>query len=167
VARGSCAILPRVREIHKSPFFHASVDDARRLLQRGRTARPFETIAEAQEAYESMLRAIDRIDRPTHVLLVDMRLAPPRNDPAFEQLVARYYPRLYSGYPRIAVIAKTQAGRLQITRVAQAAGYDVRTFMTEAEARAYLDGAGDYPPRVTPPPDSRAASSRPPGRRNF
>lgn len=156
-----------VREIHNSPFFLVSVEDERRILRRARTARGFETLVEAQEAYESMLRALDQIDPSTYALLVDMRLAPPRNDPGFEQLVGRYYPRLYGGYPRIAVLAKTQAGKLQITRVAQVFGYDIRTFMMEAEALAYLQGGGapDYPARATPLPESR--SSRPPGRRGI
>jgi hypothetical protein len=158
-----------VREIHKSPFFHVTVDDERRIVRRSRTERGFETLAEAQEAYESMLKAIDRVDRVTHMLLVDMRPAPPRNDPGFEQLVGRLYPRLYSGFPRIAALTKTQAGRLQLTRVAQTFGYDIRTFMTEPEALSYLEGGGapEYPSRATATPESRSVSSRPPGRRGF
>jgi hypothetical protein len=156
-----------VREIHLSPFFHVSVDDERRLIRRARTDRPFASLDEAADAYETMLKAIDSLDRSTHVVLVDMRLAPPRNDPGFEKLLERYYSRLYSGYPRIAAIAKTQVGRLQITRVAQTLGFNVRTFMDEAEALAYLEGTGDSPGRSTPVPESRSASSRPPGRRGL
>lgn len=164
---GSCAILPRVREIYRSPFFIASVNDERRILSRARTDRAFETISEAQEAYEAMLKVVELFDRATHALLVDTRLAPPRNDPAFEQLIHRFYPRLYAGYPRIAAVVKTQVGRLQITRIAQAFNYDIRTFMTEGEARAYLESAGapDYPPRATALPESRSASTRPPSRK--
>ncbi|NUQ73939.1 MAG: hypothetical protein HUU21_10305 [Polyangiaceae bacterium] len=159
-----------MREIHRSPYFILSVDDTRRILHRARTALGFPTLADAQVAYDDMTRAMDGVDRAAHGLFVDLRLAPPRNDAGFEQLVGRYYPRLYDGFPAIAVVVKTQAGRLQIARVAQTFGYDMRTFMTEAEAYAYLAGAPgpELPSRATPLPESRSASQRPPpGRKNF
>lgn len=133
------------------------------MMRRARTERGFDSLAEAQEAYDAMLKDVDAFDRPSYVLLVDTRLAPPRNDPGFEELIGRYYPRLYGGYPRIATLAKTQVGRLQIGRLAQRFTFDVRTFVDEAEAIAYLEEGGDLPGRSTPLPQSR--SSKTPGRR--
>jgi hypothetical protein len=56
--------------------------------------------------------------------------------------MAPYYSGLYGGFRRVAALVKTQAGRLQITRLFQdsARGFEVRAFVDEAAALAYLAG---------------------------
>jgi hypothetical protein len=132
-----------VREIYRSDYFIMTVDEERRLLRRTRTALAFPTAADAETSYQELLQAMDTIDRSTHVLLVDMRLAPPRNDEAFERVVDHYYARLYSGFPRIAALLKTQAGRLQIMRILQGFKFPLQAFFDESEALAFLGIPGD------------------------
>src|SRR5687767_3826044 len=115
-----------MREIHRSAYFVLSVDDQLRLVRRARTEEGFPSVSIAEASYDAMLEAFAResIHRPSHSLLADVRRAPARNDPAFEQTVERYYARLYGGFRRAATLVKTQAGRLQITRLSRAHGMD-------------------------------------------
>jgi hypothetical protein len=140
-----------VRELYRCPYIVLTLDEDRMLLRRARTDKAFPSIEDAGAAYDAMLAAIDHhIDRSDHVQLVDMRLAPPRNDRAFEEFVGRYTVRLYGGFRRTAAVVKTQAGRLQLARVFAAFDFEVPAFTEEASALAYLMAA---PPR---PRDGRA-----------
>jgi hypothetical protein len=127
-----------VRELYSSPFFVLRVDDDRRVVTRARTERGFATIEEAEGEYGTMLRAFDQVSRARFGLLVDMRPAPPRNDPAFEKLLGGLYARLYGGFREVAVIVKTQAGRLQVTRLLETRGIKATIFTDEAAAIAHL-----------------------------
>lgn len=131
-----------------------TLDEDRKLVRRARTDKAFPTIETAGEAYDAMLVALEQIDRREHVLLVDMRLAPPRNDPAFEAFVARYTVRLYAGFRRMAALVKTQAGRLQLARVFAELEMEIPAFMDEAQAIDYLTAPS--PPTSPPKSDGRA-----------
>lgn len=127
-----------MRELYKSEYFVITVDDERKIVHRVRTDRPFAAIAELERSSEDMLRALSTVDRRRHAMLVDVRLAPPRNDPAFEEVVGRYQTRLYRGFRRVAILVKTEAGRLQLTRLVRGILRHGRTFLDEQAALAYL-----------------------------
>lgn len=131
-----------MRELYRSPHFILTIDDERRVIRRARTELAFSSLAVAESAYDALLKVTDRIDRSRYAILADTRLAPPRNDPAFEQFVASLNPRLYGGYRRIAALVKTQAGRLQLARIFQERGLNAKVFMDEAAALAYLAEPG-------------------------
>src|SRR5689334_5030890 len=105
-----------MRELYRNDYFLMTADDARGLVQRARTEQRFESLEIVERVYEEVARICDALERSRYVVLVDVRLAPPRNDPAYEELIKRYEGRLYNGFRRIAFLAKTEAGRLQITR---------------------------------------------------
>jgi hypothetical protein len=130
-----------MRELYRSEHFLVTLDEDRRLVRRTRTDRPFATIVEIERAYGALLQALAMVDRPGHVMLVDLRLAPPRNDPAFEQIVEQYRPRLYGGFRRVAVLAKTEAGRLQLGRMLRSSSLNWPILMDEAAALSYLAGS--------------------------
>ncbi len=127
-----------MREILKSRWFHLLVDDDARIVRRVRTAERFETVAEIDGAYAALCAAFDGLDRPRFAQLADAREAPARNDPQFEAVVTRYHPRLYAGFRAAAALVRTAAGRLQMRRMFDTSGVDVRVFSDEAEAIAYL-----------------------------
>lgn len=155
-----------MRDAYKSLFFVITVNDDRRIVIRSRTERGFASLEEAEAEYRVMLPACEKASNPRFGLLVDMRPAPPRNDPAFEQLISRYYPRLYRGFREVAVLVKTQAGKLQITRICEATGIRASVFLDESAAIAHLGIEQPTGPRlragVVPP----AASSEPARRLN-
>jgi hypothetical protein len=130
-----------MRELYRSDYFVMTVDDALGLVRRTRTDRRFETLELVELQYEQVSRALDTLDRRRHVLVIDVRPAPPRNDPAYEQIFARYEERLLGGFRRIAFVAQTEVGRLQITRLLGPSPFAgrARVFMDDTTALAYLD----------------------------
>jgi hypothetical protein len=88
----------------------------------------------------SIVAAMDSLDRARFGLLVDVREAPFRSDPEFERILAVYRPRFLSGFANVAILARTQVGKLQVARMAREDGVGVRIFDDESEAMSYLVG---------------------------
>ena len=84
------------------------------------------------------MRALDHVDRAAYALLINLRLAPPRNDDAFEALVTQYQPALYDGFRRVAVVVATAAGRLRLRRFLSESRPDAGLFTEMNEATAFL-----------------------------
>jgi hypothetical protein len=94
---------------------------------------------------ESVVATMGALDRSDLGLLIDVRDSPLRNDPAFERLLAQYRARFMSGFAKVAVLARTQVGKLQINRLAREDGIDLKIFDNEAEAMSYLTGSQPKP----------------------
>jgi hypothetical protein len=78
-------------------------------------------------------------------LLIDVRLAPPRNDAAFEVHINRLIGDVWSRFGKIATLVRTAVGRLQSVRLAHERGVaQPHVFEDEQEALAYL-GVADPP----------------------
>jgi len=127
-----------VRELLHTSHFRVVEDAIARIITRARTAERFASADEVTAEYEGLVRALDRVDRPSYAVLVDLRLAPPRNDEAFEEIVSRYHAPLYDRFRRVAVVVHTAAGRLQLRRFLTVARPDARVFTDEDEAAAFL-----------------------------
>jgi hypothetical protein len=127
-----------MRELSRTAYFLITVDDEKKLVRRIRSNKAYESIADVELAHEAALKALDGIERRRHVLLVDVRLAPPRNDPAFEQAIQRYLPRLHVGFRRLAVLVQTEAGKLQIKRMTSSIPADLHVFTDEPAALSFL-----------------------------
>ena len=94
------------------------------------------------EFYEDIVASMSGIDRASHDLLVDSREATGRNDEVFEQVQDRYRQALFGDFRRIAVVLRTLAGRLQVSRY-QRSQTAVRSasFGTIEDALEFLDAA--------------------------
>ncbi|HEU4405617.1 MAG TPA: hypothetical protein VFS43_10030 [Polyangiaceae bacterium] len=128
-----------MRELYRSAHFLVDLDDIHKVVCRRRTAVGYGSTAELEAAYEALFAAVESYHRPEYALLSDLRLAPPRNDPAFEQTIGRYHARFYAGFRRIAHVVLSEAGRLQIARLAQPdTARRMRVFTSEAAAFEFL-----------------------------
>lgn len=128
-----------MRELYRSAYFLVELDEVNNVLCRRRTEAGYDSLAQIDVAYEALFAAVELFHRPEYSLLSDLRLAPPRNDAAFEQAVGRYHTRFYAGFYRIAHIVKTEAGRLQIARLAHPdTAKRMRVFTNEADAFDFL-----------------------------
>lgn len=130
--------LPAVRELLHTSHFLVTEDAIARVVTRARTAERFSSAAEVTSEYDGLVRALDAVDRGAYGVLVDLRLAPPRNDEAFEEIVSRYHAPLYDGFRRVAVVVHTAAGRLQLRRFLTVARPDAQVFTEVEEAAAFL-----------------------------
>jgi hypothetical protein len=127
-----------VRELLHTSHFVVTEDSIARILTRSRTAERFTSAEQVTAEYDALVRALGLVDRAAYSVVVDLRLAPPRNDEAFEEIVAGYHARLYQRFRRVAVIVQSAAGRLQLRRFLSAARPDARVFTDLDEATAFL-----------------------------
>ena len=106
---------------------------------------PFESLAELERAYGGVADALDALPRDRMALLIDLRAAPSRNDPAFERTIAPLRKRMWEGFARRGVLLRSAVGKLQIERHAAQDGVSVTAFHDLDDALRAL--AGDAEPR--------------------
>jgi hypothetical protein len=108
------------------------------LVRLVRTSTPLADLTEFQDLTTQVRRALGGL----HVrgVLVDLRAGPPgRNDPEFEAAGSPWRRLLRTRFDRMAVLVRTQAGRLQTQRIARQDGREAHVFLDEAEALRYLN----------------------------
>lgn len=105
-----------------------------------RSARPYESVAEMRQAHAAIPAALDDLGRRGRRLLVDTRLAPPRDDADFEAALKPIRARITRDFDRVAVLTRTVIGQLQVQRQARESEEQIGVFATEREAIAYLTG---------------------------
>lgn len=128
------------RELFSNCFVNASVDDSRRIALFTRSDRPFTHLEELHDAYGALVRISASLDRKSLGLLIDLRDAPARNDPAFEQAMSKYRGPMMQGYQRVALLVKTVTGKLQVSRHALEDRTAVLVTQDATEASAFLTG---------------------------
>lgn len=108
-------------------------DQAKKIVILKRTALVFTSTEDVVRANDGVISQI----RPAHNqygIVVDMRQAPLRNDPAFENAMGRLRNELTSRYARLALLLETAVGVLQVNRIGREEGN--RTFATRSESAA-------------------------------
>lgn len=116
-----------------------------------RTANPYASVPEVRTSFEAVRQIIEPLDRTTTSVLVDMRLAPPRDDPEFERAAADQPKYLSRDFKRSAVLIRTAIGLLHVQRHMQSMGLPMKVFNDEQQALDYVRGRMD-------PTSVRAAS---------
>lgn len=135
--------------VFSSEHFTVDIERATQLARITRTTTPFASPEELAEKWLETSRAIDRFDpgrrhgRSKLSLLVDLRAAPGRNDPAFEEAMLRIRPVVMFGFRRLGILIKTPAGALQIQRHVREDGIERRIGSDEAALVTYLTGTGE------------------------
>jgi hypothetical protein len=107
-----------------------------------RTLHAFPSITECEQAHEEVGKALDGLSRRNFALLVDLRKAPGRNDPEFEQAMIACRLRILSGFRAAAALVRTAAGMMQVTRHLRQDNLNVSVFDDEKEALDFLGVAG-------------------------
>jgi len=122
-----------------------------------RTANAYASVTEVRTSFEAVRRVIDPLDRYSTSVLVDMRLAPPRDDPEFERAAGEQPKYLSRDFKRSAVLIQTAIGLLHVQRHMQRLGLPMKVFNDERQALDYVRGKMD-PTSVRPTlPASRRA----------
>jgi hypothetical protein len=119
-----------------------------RVVVLRRTAIPFasvEAIARATEVVKSKLQPYHR----RFGVVADLRLAPPRNDAAFEAATRGFRAALEAHFARVAVLLQTPVGVLQVNRVKRDEGSALFfVTMNEDEAMLFARGPSSSPPKL-------------------
>ncbi len=107
-----------------------------------RTAAPFLDLSDARFQYSYVIARLDRHGRDGRFLLVDLRSAPGRNDPGFEQLMQELRPKVFRGFLRVGLLTSTASGTLQVMRHTRQDGVDALISSKEADLLAFFRIAG-------------------------
>jgi hypothetical protein len=127
-----------MRELLRTRQTVLTLDEEARVLRRARTSEQFGSPEELEAEYEEIVRVMDLVDRTRYGQLVDVRFAPPRNDPQFESTVMRHHVALYRGFRATAVLVQSAVGKLHVKRLLETSGVSGRAFTDEGEALGYL-----------------------------
>ncbi len=125
-------------ELMRNDYIVLTQEAGGRILRQRRSSLAFATPAEAKATYEQAVAVYDRVGRTGRGLLVDSRLAPGRNDPAFEVVMTEFRRRALPGFAAAAVLVQSAMGRLQAQRITRQEGTDQLVTSDEAEAVAHL-----------------------------
>lgn len=117
-------------------------DDTRKLVFLKRTAVPFESPAAVVEACQRVIVLLHPVHR-SYGVIVDMRDAPFRNDPAFEAGMAALRSKLTRSFPRLVLLVQSPMGVLQVNRLTRTEGG--HTFVTRSESDALRFALGEEP----------------------
>ncbi len=132
-----------MRELHRDSYVTLAYDAASAIVWMTRSAEPFESVAALRRSHNSIPELLDGLGRHDKRLLVDVRLAPPRNDAPFEEALRTIRNRITRGFVRVAVLTQTVVGQLQVKRQAREAEEEFGVFASEKDAVAYLRAGVD------------------------
>lgn len=139
-----------MRELLRNPHLHLSHDPETGIVWMVRSGLAFDSIVELRSAHQPIVAALDALGREGKCLLVDTRLAPPRDDPEFEDTLRPIRGRIMRDFVRVAVLTRTVIGQLQVQRQARESSEQMGVFNLESEAIDYLRRGIDsrrIPPR--------------------
>lgn len=125
-------------ELLRNAHFIVTVDRTTKIVRVTRTAEPFESIEQIQLECVAVTDALAMVDRSAMSLFLDIRAAPGRNDPKFEEATLRLRTAAVRGFGRVAVLVGTSAGALQVRRHSREDGIDRMISDSEDELLAYL-----------------------------
>lgn len=129
---------PILHELLKNDFFTVTFDRELALVHAVRTNMRFATPAECGRVYAEFARVLVPLDRAHLKLLADMRDGPLTHDPEIERSIAEHRKRIIAGFSKVAILVRTAAGGLQVSRHAREDNLRIAVFQTEENARAYL-----------------------------
>jgi hypothetical protein len=109
----------RATSLIRNEFVELDVHFGERVVVIRRTAERFARVADVDNAIEAIARALPLERRQGHAVLIDMRVAPVRTDPALEPAFARYRVETERGFERVVVVVTSVVGRIRSDRLGQ------------------------------------------------
>ena len=140
------------RQLLETPYAIVEVAEREHILRFRRTGLALRVEDVNEMPFGPAWETMTRYDAKVWALLVDLRDAPSRNDADFESSIAKWQMGLFRRFDRTAVVVRTAAGRLQLLRMASAAGRQAAVFLDETEALRHLTEApGPVPQKPKAP----------------
>lgn len=125
--------------LYRDDYVSIHLEREGKLVRVIRSSKAYPDIAAMEHSYGQLIDVALSLRRKDLGLLTDQRLAPGRNDPAFEQAVARLRNQLYPLFRKRAVLVQSMVGKLQLTRLSKADGLARLVSQDEAEILRYLE----------------------------
>lgn len=127
-----------IRTLHADAYVTVTLDEHTNVVRYTRSATTYPTIEVLRGSLEKIRGAFAKLPNGKLSLLIDVRIAPPRNDAAFEAEILEALRLLAAQFPLRATLVQTAVGKLQTQRLARTRDDDVQVFSNEAEALAHL-----------------------------
>jgi hypothetical protein len=120
-------------EIYASPFYEVTHDTSADVVRVRRTSEPFGATVHVRAEVDRLLSAL-----PARAggVIIDMRDAPPRNDPEFEAAMRHLRFTLGQRFARKVVLVRTASGQMQVNRLHRTEQADYRVTLDPDEALA-------------------------------
>lgn len=142
-----------MRTLLTTSFIRLWITDGEGVVHLQRSAERIQTLEQAAQVWGAVVGALRGVDRSRHVLLIDFRDAPGRNDSAFEHTVAPFRAETTRAFRRVAVLTRSLTGQLQVQRLAKLDGVQsLRCFDAEDVALAWLQDGLRYSDELGLPP---------------
>jgi hypothetical protein len=136
------SVAPReLRKLVANDYCQLDYDAATRVVRFVRSDVTIRSAEEARRFFGEAVAAITTLGRHRIRLVLDMRQAPMRNDPQYEQVLAEFRREVSRDVARVAVIVRTAVGRLHAQRLGKADSIEQAIVGSEAEALAYVTSA--------------------------
>mgnify|MGYP000902594172 CR=1 FL=1 len=135
-------------ELLRNSYFVATqvtLDGGTQVVRVTRTGTHFLDAGDIRTQYAFLISRLDRHGRKGRFLLMDLRQAPGRNDPAFESIMSELRPRLVSGYRRVGILTSTAGGTVQVMRHSREDGYEALIASNEADLLSFFRLAASRP----------------------
>ena len=101
-----------------------------------RTATPIEDLGDLPAQMEKFKKIFGGVDTKRLGLLIDLRDGPMRNDPKWERTFRPWQQMIFTSFGRTAILVKTPAGKLQMSRIVGLVAPGVPVCDDEADAIA-------------------------------
>ncbi|WP_437807585.1 hypothetical protein [Sorangium sp. So ce1078] len=115
----SARLTPAPKLLWQNDHYAVLVDAPLRIVWNVRSSKPFTSIEEVEAELGALCRFMDGLGRSQYALLLDIRAAPGRNDPAFEAALDRIRPLWLQGFRRVGVLVQSVVGAMQAQRYAR------------------------------------------------
>ncbi|MEO1480901.1 MAG: hypothetical protein AAFU77_02265 [Myxococcota bacterium] len=129
-------------DLLESPFATLHVDPSRCLARLTRSSVNFTSPEDARGFVEDVARAIKPMTSAGYVVLSDVRSATGATNKETEEVLKELRTHLLETFSRVALLVRTEAGRLQSERFGREQENSVAVFRDEESALAYLFGGG-------------------------
>ncbi|WP_437596325.1 hypothetical protein [Sorangium sp. So ce590] len=135
-------LAPAPKPVWQNDDYAVLVDAPLGIVWNVRSSKPFASIEELEASMASVCRCMDGLGRSRYALLLDIRAAPGRNDPAFEAALDRLRPLWFQGFRRVGVLVQSVVGELQAQRYARRDSIKRLITSDEAALLRYLAQGG-------------------------
>lgn len=130
--------------MYRSSYYEMTSNEATRVVVLRRTAEPYASDGQLRAEVDGIVQCFE----PKHAawgIVVDMRDAPPRNDPAFEAAMRRLRFQVGQAFRKVLVVVSTASGEMQVTRLHREGGH-VYGVMRDFGEAIVLAGNSEPPP---------------------
>ncbi len=132
-------VAPAFELLLDNEGYRVEKSDAAGLVRVTRTSVLFESEAHCNRLCEPVQKALDKAGRARVTLILDLRSAVGKNDPAYESWFAYHRRRMLEEFPRAVLLMKTVIGKMHSERMLRSEPpglNDIRITTDENEAFA-------------------------------